>query len=161
MLAPLLISLGIQNRHATWADSPLWGLQQSSHLKAVILDLLLAGLAGFLAYALVGILAIQWFQRLKSDTVMAKSSLLLALIMGIGLSAVVSTAASGPGLQWPNFGALKEERDAGTPVIAAIDVDDYSPETGDLPESIPQPILNEIDQRIANCALYQEWLGTL
>ncbi len=80
-------------------------------------------------------------------------------------------------MQWPNFGALKEELDAGTPVIAAIDVDDYFPETGDLPESIPQQLLeaeyggvngdrylqllDETGQRIANCALYQERLGTL
>ncbi len=72
---------------------------------------------------------------------------------------------------------LEEELDAGTPVIAAIIVVDYFPETVDLPESIPQPLLDgeyggvngdrylqlldETGQRIANCALCQEQLGTL
>ena len=37
---------------------------------------------------------------------------------------------------------LEEELDAGTPVIAAIIVVDYFPETVDLPESIPQPLLD-------------------
>ena len=103
VLALVLIVLAIRSRNTSLIDGPLWDLQQSSHLKSVILNLCMASLAEFLAYALVGFLAIQCFPGHRSKSAMAASPLLTAMIIGIGLSAVVSTAGSGPGLRWPIF----------------------------------------------------------
>ena len=96
LLALLLFSRGLRDRGRPSIDVPLWDLQQSSHLKALILTLSLEGMAVFLAYSVVGVLTILIFVRRKNMRVP------MALALGIGLSAAVSSAGTGPGLHGPN-----------------------------------------------------------
>ncbi|MCH8218624.1 MAG: hypothetical protein IH892_17835 [Planctomycetes bacterium] len=96
LLALLLFSRGLRDRGRPSIDVPLWDLQQSSHLKALILTLSLEGMAVFLAYSVVGVLTILVFVRRKNMRVP------MALALGIGLSAAVSSAGTGPGLHGPN-----------------------------------------------------------
>jgi hypothetical protein len=104
VLALLLLFLGILRRGTPGLiDGPLWDLQQTSHVKALILSLGMAGMAEMVTYFLIGFIAVQCVPLRKNNMLARGRSLLSALAMGIGLSAVVSTAAAGPGVQWPNL----------------------------------------------------------